>query len=237
MVRYSTSTGVGTLLQTTFSTAATDPGPSQAQVVDIIDRVSQYITTMGHSWTQATTTEYLDVHSTYRRSLQKLDTWGSSQLGYGPFTKEYGGAETVFLLKHRPIVTVNTLQENLAGTSGQSWATRSSGYGGDFLIYRDEGYIEFIRNYPFPGLRNLRILYTYGEAAVPDDIRYATELLSAEEILNMVKRDADQQGLSAVTIGMTSYTFGDLENQRKAFHARAMDILNNRGTDLHMVWR
>ena len=236
--RYSTSTGVATILQTTFSTSAGETGPSQSQVVDIIDRVSEYITQYtGKSWSFATTTEYMDVHGEYRRSLSKVDVWGASQLGVGTFNKQYGGAETVFFLKHRPIVTIGTLQENLAGTSSETWSTRASGYGGDFLIYREEGYVEFIRNYPFPGYRNLRILYTYGEASIPADIRYATELLTAVEVGNMIKRDSDQQGLQSVTIGQTSYNFGDLEKQLKRYEMRAYDILNQRGTEIRMVWR
>ena len=238
MARYSTSTGVATLLQTTFSTAAGDVGPSQAQVVDIIDRVSDYITQYtGRSWSYATTMEYIDVHGDYRRSLTKADVWGASQTGFGPFQKQYGGAETVFFLKKRPIVTISTLQENIAGTSSETWATRASGYGGDFLIYREEGYLDFIRNYPLPGYRNLRILYTYGESSVPADIRYATELFVAAEVLNMIKRDSDQQGLQSVTVGQTSYNFGDLENQRKYFQMRAYDILNQRGQDIQLIWR
>lgn len=238
MTRYSTSTGIATLLQTTFSTSAAVAGPSQSEVVDIIDRVSAYITEYtGHSWSVATTTEYLDVHGEFRQSVTKLDVWGASQIGFGPFNKQYGGAETVFFLKHRPLVSVNTLQENIAGTSSENWATRASGYGGDFLIYREEGYIEFIRNYPFPGYRNLRILYTYGEAAIPTDIRYATELLSAVQVLDMVKRDSDQQGLMSVTVGQTSYNFGDLENQRSRYEKKAYAILDNRGLDVTMHWR
>ena len=241
MVRYSTSTGVATILQTTFSTSAGETGPSQSQVVDIIDRVSEYVTQYtGKSWSFATTTEYMDVHGEYRRSLSKVDVWGASQLGVGTFNKQYGGAETVFFLKHRPVVTIGTLQENLAGTSSETWSTRASGYGGDFLIYRDEGYVEFIRNYPFPGYRNLRILYTYGEASIPADIRYATELLSAVEVLSMMRRDAiGVLDYSTIQIGGTAYTLSDIAVDRliARWQERAMDILNQRGTEIQMVWR
>ena len=113
----------------------------------------------------------------------------------------------------------------------------ASGYGGDFLIYRDEGYIEFIRwlpRRPWPGRKNLRVLYTYGEATTPSDIQYAIELLTAEQILVM-----QQNGLllNAVTVGNAHYDWGGDPTMSEVYRNRAMSILAARGITLQGFWR
>ena len=217
MSAYTTSTNVGMLLGTAFTTS-TDP--TDDEVASIIARVQAYIDTyMGRIWTTATASEYHDTMSEGRQS------WGG-----GSYWK---GVQDRYFLRRYPLVGVTAVRENTAGLgSAAVWQTRSSGYSGDFLIYPEEGYIEFHKSLPQAGRRNLFIAYTYGEATTPNDIKYACELLSASETVTTIARSADQSGLSAVTIGDASYSFAELENQRKAYNAKAMAVLDSRGRSI-----
>lgn len=187
-----------------------------------MDYVDSYT---GRVWSLATTTEYLDTWSDRRQSLS--GAWE----GWGQPVKSgsiYGNVQTQFFLKGYPLVSVNTVQENVAGVSSESWITRSSGYGQDFLIYREEGVIRFIRNFPQPGLRNMRFLYTYGNNSVPADIILATNYLAATRVIDMIKRGSDQEGLGSVSVGAARYDFSDLERQRARLWEQAHIILDNK---------
>src|SRR5205823_2772489 len=122
--------------------------------VNIITRVAKFVENYtNQSWTVATATEYFDTFSESRLSYSRT---GTSDI-----------AQSVFHLKNKPIITIGTCQINIAGTWSESWQTQASGYGHDFLIYKEQGYIEFIRwipVVPWPGRRNVRVLYTYGYA-------------------------------------------------------------------------
>jgi len=218
---YTTSTAVGTLLGTSFS-SATDP--TDTEVASVIARVGKYVDSYtGHAWTVATATEYFDTFSEHRLSYSGI--------------LEADNTQAVFHLANRPIITIGTCQVNVGGTSSESWTTQASGYGGDFLIYREEGYIEFITwipRKPWPGKRNLRVLYTYGETTVPNDIKYAIELLVAEEVL-LIQNSG--RPLTSVSVGGTSYNWGSLVDQRKAYHDKALGILDARGATIQAFWR
>jgi len=220
MPSYSTSTAVGSLLGTTFS-GTTDP--TQAEVNDVLLRVSAHIDQVtGRGWTAATTSEYHDTRSAYERSETRFP---------------YRSVQSVFFLKRYPVTSVQSVQENTSGLSGETFVSRASGYGGDWIFYADEGAVRFHRNHPQPGFRNIKVSYTYGESPTPDDIRYAAELLAAAEAVNMIKRGSDQEGLKSVSIGNAAYTFGDLDRQEKGYKERAMALLAARGYFIHAEGR
>ncbi|SRR6266699_1326381 len=218
---YSTSTAVATLLGTTFSSAT---APTDTQVASIVARIGQFVENYtGQSWTVATATQYFDTFDEYRLSYSRRP--------------ESDAIQTVFHLKNRPIITIGTCQINIAGTWSENWQTQASGYGHDFLIYKEEGYIEFIRwipVLPWPGRRNVRVLYTYGYATVPSDIAYAVELLAAEEVL--LVQNAGRPLLS-IGVGSTRYQWANPVDQAKLYHDKAMAILDARGRSIQPLWR
>ena len=212
MANYSTATAVGSLLGTTFS-GTTDP--TATEVNDVLSRVSAHIDRLtGRIWTTATTTEYHDARSSYELSETRF-----------PYHK----AASKFFLKRYPITSVQSVQENTSGLSGETWTSRATGYGSDAIFYAEEGMVEFIRNHPSAGHRNVKITYTYGETPTPDDVKYAAELLAASEVANMIRRASDQEGLKSVSIGNASYSFGDLDRTTKEWSSRADRILTARG--------
>src|SRR3990167_9944672 len=120
---YTTSTAVGTLLGTSFS-SATDQ--TDTEVASVIARVGKFVDTYtGHAWTVATATEYFDTMSEHRLSYSGI--------------LEADNTQAVFHLANRPIVTIGTCQVNVGGTSSESWTTQASGYGGGLPLYSEGG--------------------------------------------------------------------------------------------------
>lgn len=214
MAAYTTSTVVGTVLGTTFS-SSTDP--TQTEVNSIIARVEDFIEKYtGRIWTSATTTEF-------------FDTFDETRLAYGQPLYSIQDVQKVFFLSNRPVISIDSLQENRGGLSSEDWASRATGYANDALFYGAEGYVWFHNQAPTSGRRNVKITYTHGVTPTPNDIAYATELLSAAEVANMIKRASDQEGLKSVSIGDASYDFGDMERQIEKWEKRATGILEARG--------
>jgi len=218
-MRYTTSTVVGTVLGTTFS-SSTDP--TETEVATIASFVSETINqTTGRIWTTATASEYLDVWDADRESL------------YGG--RSNADVQDAFFLSKTPVTDIAFLRENMSSLgSAPSWVSRATGLGGDFTLYGKEGMVKFHKSFPNAGRRRLLVSYTHGVETTPDDIKYAAALLTAVEVLTMIKRASDQEGLKSVSIGDASYEFGDLDSQREKIQKRADNILSARGRTLHM---
>ena len=211
---YTTSTNVGTVLGTTFS-STTDP--TQTEVNNIIARVEDFIEkTTGRIWSAATTTEY-------------FDTFDETRLAYGEAVYIPQDVQKTFFMSNRPVISVDSLQVNYGGLSSTDWRSLATGYAEDALFYGGEGYVWFHNQAPSPGRKNVKVTYTHGESPTPNDIAYATELLTAAEIANMIKRASDQEGLRSVSIGDASYDFGDIERQIDKWEMKANAILSARG--------
>ena len=209
MTGYSTATAVANLLNTTFSGAtATQANAILTRVKDRIDQQT------GRAWSSATTSEYHDVRSAYDESET-----------YFP----HHNIQRSFFLKNYPVISVQSVQENVAGLTGESWTTRSSGYAGDYLFRAAEGIIEFHKTFPSAGRRNLKVIYTFGVDTIPADIKYASELYAASEMMDYIKRASDQEGLASVSIGNVSYNFSDLKRQSDRYRGDAMAIVAGRG--------
>ena len=198
---------------TSFS-GSTDP--TATEVNDIIARVEDYIEAYtGRIWSSATTTEY-------------FDTIDETRLAYGNPIYWPQEVQKTFFLANRPVISLDSLEVNYGGLSSTDWRSLATGYAEDALFYGDAGYVEFHNQAPSAGRKNVRIGYTYGISTTPNDIKYATELLAASEIANVIKRASDQEGLSSVSIGDASYDFGNLAEQVKDFRQRALEILTAR---------
>ena len=99
---YTTSTNVGTVLGTTFS-STTDP--TQTEVNNIIARVEDFIEkTTGRIWSTATTTEY-------------FDTFDETRLAYGEAVYIPQEVQKTFFMSNRPVISVDSLQVNYGGLS------------------------------------------------------------------------------------------------------------------------
>ena len=215
---YTTSTAVATLLNTSFD-GTTDP--TQTEVNDIIARVEDFIEQYtGRIWSTATTTEIFDTLDDDRLAL--------SGLSYTPSSRQ-----TVFFLKNRPVISLDSLQENVGGLTSESWQSRATGYAGDALLYPGEGYVEFFETQPSAGLRNVKVTYTYGVSVTPNDIKYATELLAAVDVITMIRKASTQLGqidYSTIMVGGVQYTLSDIavDRQIQRWQEMAFKVLGAR---------
>lgn len=215
MPPYTTATAVGNLLGIQGGGTSWSFPTTATTVRNIVLRVSQYIDERtGRAWTSATTSEFHDVRSEYQASLSGFPS---------------GNVQRTFWLKRYPIISLDSVQENTSAPSGESWTSRATGYAGVCLFYAEEGYVQFHRQFPAPGRRNVRFSYTFGVGTIPDDIRYAAELYAAAEVVTVIKRAADQEGLDSVAVGSARYSFGDIARQEKSYRERADEIVRARG--------
>ena len=85
-----------------------------------------------------------------------------------------------------PIVSITTLERNTANENGtDSWEslTEQTGSGGDFITYKPEGLVKFVRNVPRFGKRALRVTYVYGRTSVPKVVEDLTIFLAVKKIM------------------------------------------------------
>ena len=131
-------------------------------------------------------------------------------------------------LTHKPIVSVTYLYTNSAGeSSADSWTLRTeqSGSAGDFIIYKSEGVIRFVNNYPEYGKRKMKITYVYGHSTVPKAVEHLTILLAKSFILRSKMDEDGFDGISGISVDGLSINSG-----REA-------VLKNLQEDIERAWR
>jgi len=118
-------------------------------------------------------------------------SWKSpEQLGYVSVNDRHDYLNAVFndrfRLNHYPIISITSLEKNEAGAnSTDSWTalTEQTGSGGDFVVDKDTGIIDFINRKPRFGKRSIRVSYTYGYSSTPKSVERLTILLAVKDIL------------------------------------------------------
>jgi len=89
-------------------------------------------------------------------------------------------------LRNSPVISVQSVEINNADVRvADSWQllTEQIGTGGDFIIKKDTGHLEFITQYPKFGKRAIRISYTYGHSSIPRHVQRLATLLVAKNAL------------------------------------------------------
>jgi hypothetical protein len=205
---YSTSTHVAAILQTEIS-GSTDP--STDEVTDFISRADALINRKtGRIWSTATTSEYHDIRGVdveYSRPLRRRSP------------------SPVIHLRNYPVVSMTFLRENTAGLgSGASWASRTEGVGGDYLVDLPTGRIRWHLNIPLTGRHNIFVGYTYGVSSTPAEIQDLSATLAALDVWRASRATANSQGYDSVTIGNVSYSFGDAAKTIETLQKKSEDI-------------
>jgi len=95
-------------------------------------------------------------------------------------------SQSTFYLKNYPILSINYLSSNTASSlaDAPAWVSRTEGLGNDYLLYSDEGKIQFIDNLPLAGEKRIKINYDYGYETVPDIVKELTILLATRKMVN-----------------------------------------------------
>lgn len=120
-------------------------------------------------------------------------------------------------LKNFPVLSVTTLQRNLAAANQtDSWETltQNTGSGGDFLIDLNTGYIDFVEDKPRYGKRAMRVTYTYGYSAVPKTVEKLTILLAVKSILMTKMAKSQFDSTDSITLAEISIRKGAAEGVR-----------------------
>lgn len=115
---------------------------------------------------------------------------------------DYDG-EDVFRLPFSPLISVGKVEYNKNHISIEpEWITLEEGYGKNYLVYLDEGEVEFINGNnasnvikPVPGKKRLRITFTYGNVSTPLEIqRLVTLLVSKRVIMSLASSQSNTEG-------------------------------------------
>lgn len=154
-----------------------------ADINDFIEEAEQHIYDRTRKlFSQKVFQEYYDFRSqempempfVLARSFNTLPNWTFRRLFQ----------ESTLHLQQRPVLNVISLEEN-EGSDGSpdTWAIRSQGRDGDYVVYPSEGMVVWINNLPHNGHRNIRVTYAAGEPQVPRNVRNYCALLAAQRLL------------------------------------------------------
>ncbi len=153
--------------------------PSSGQVAQRIDYIEKWIDQQTrNSWTSQTVTNEFHDWEYYRwrpvRARMSFFEEGSVHLRFFPikaFSSAAGDKIEVFTGQS----TGDGYEDFLV--------TRTQGRNNDFWVDTNEGIIHFASSRPYRLRDAVRITYRYGESSVPQDIKYATVLLTAAQIV------------------------------------------------------
>ena len=187
---------------------------------------------MGNSYTSASLVE-AEIRASASFSadstptLQQLNNWIDEEsriielrtgtiFGYTAVTStyfDYDGAE-VFRLPNSPIISMDSFEYNLySNNTTPSWVTLEEGFDKNFLLYEDEGEVEFISGSssthqvsPKSGRKKFRVGYTYGYEETPLEIqRLASLAVSKRVVMSLLNTQANTQG-GNIQVGTISVT-------------------------------
>lgn len=147
---------------------------------------------------------------------------------------DYDGSGAL-ILPNKPVNSITELkyEKNGLGANSESWTSLTEGRTNDYIIYDDEGWIEFFgNNIPCYGHKNVCVTYNYGEATIPETIKMAaTKLVAARVIGAVINSQSKDEGgsVSVGTIRVTDPTTFGLNNKEK-LTLEVEDLLNAYGT-------
>lgn len=123
-------------------------------------------------------------------------------------THDYGGGG--FLRTYqKPIISVTELlaESNGINATTEGWQTLTEGrlITEDFLVYQDEGEIQFHgTNPPIAGFQNIKITYTYGRSSTPSEIQRLSTLMTAKRVIHTVVSGSATTEGGTVSVGTIS---------------------------------
>lgn len=169
MPTYCDASDVRVILQAVqdFSSETT---PTDADIDNLIEgQEAEIDNTTHHSWKEVTVTdEYYDI----------------------PEITEYNRSTGIpIYLKHREVKAFDTAKgdkiEVWNGSSYDDWVTvRTQGRASDWWVDQSQGILYLRAFFLFMRKQALRVTYRYGGSAVPADIKQATALLVAAQVLS-----------------------------------------------------
>lgn len=126
---------------------------------------------------------------------------------------DYDGAD-IFRFPQSPVLSVTKVEYNVFSNGlTPSWVTLEEGFDKNYLVYEDEGEIEFISGSnathkikPKAGKKRLRLTYSYGYSTTPLEIqRITTKAVAMRVIESLLNTQANTQG-GNIQVGTISVT-------------------------------
>lgn len=140
---------------------------------------------------------------------------------------DYDGSGKI-ILPYKPVNSITELkyEKNGLGATSESWTELTEGRTNDFILYTDEGWIDFFGNTrPTYGRQNVCISGNYGETTVPSIITKAASKMVAMRVIGGVVNSQSKDEGGTVSVGTITVTdpstFG-LDNRRQL-----QDDINN----------
>lgn len=116
---------------------------------------------------------------------------------------DYDGSGYLRLPKS-PVVSISSLEYNKQslGSSSSDWTSLTEGRTNDFIVYTDEGEVQFFgSNTPPAGQQRIRVTYTSGYASTPAWVeKLCAQMVARRFISSVVQGDAKEQG-GSITVG------------------------------------
>ena len=133
---------------------------------------------------------------------------------------DYDGSGKL-ILPYKPVNSISLLkyEKNGLGATPESWTTLTEGRTNDYILYKEEGWIDFFGNtIPTYGRQNVCVSGNYGEATVPSIItKAASKMVAMRVISGVVNSQSKDEGgtVSVGTITVTDPSTFGLDNSRQ----------------------
>jgi hypothetical protein len=179
-----------------------------------------------------------EVYEYIQEAMEEIDRLTRNAWRTRTITKEYHSVPDRFFyeygvglklkLGHRNIKPFDSdagdMIEIWNGTAWEDWvATKSEGRNKDYWLDEQNGFLHIIRRLWFHRNRSIRITYRYGETTVPDDIKKATSLLVAANIL-----ESDDYSTSAMINDTSQNTNTSHRDRVENWEQKAYRLLDRR---------
>ncbi len=163
-------------------------------------------------------------------------TFGSTVVSSEYF--DYNNADEIFRFPKKPIISIQSIEYNQNGSGMEpSWITLESGYDKNYLLYNEEGEVQFIYGVnatnkvtPQSGYKRLRISYTHGYTVIPSEIQMLCTLLVAKRVIQtLVTSQGNTEG-GEVQVGVirvsdpSNFSISTLKNMNEEIEKLYSDI-------------
>ncbi len=148
---------------------------------------------------------HVDRHNSYNRQLYNENYY---------YQTEY--PELRVKLPYKPILTISSASRNTGSHHGaDSWEslTEQTGSGGDFIIDKQAGEMVFLKTFPIPKKRSLKITGTYGFSSVPLHVQRLCTLLVVKRVIMSRMSNSQYSSTDSITVEGISISKGVTQSQ------------------------
>jgi len=121
-----------------------------------------------------------------------------------------GDGTEFFRFPFAPVISISSFEHETSGlgASSSSWTSLTEGRNNDFILYVNDGEVEFTgkSSKPVNGKQNIRVSGSYGYAVTPPRIQRLATLMVAKRVVDATINASSQEEGGSVTVGNISIT-------------------------------